>query len=277
MPDGTQEAGGAAPAAAPLLVLGCEGPVPGAWEVLPDPGPRGVLLRAAVVRAEARARELREHGRGPDRAASRQFLGHELRSPLAAIKTAVDVLQGEAGPAAGPRRMLDLAARNVERLAVAVEWTEDLLEFVDRPPVPRLQEIDLDALAGHLGTDSRPVRVLGDAGRRVLTDPALLRRIVEQLQRAVSAVHPRGAVELVLEATSGGETVHLHLTTTAEPRPVPGLQTGGTMPALERLVAILCPSRLLDSLGLEPVPGAMPRGRGGLTLALPAVATVPAR
>jgi signal transduction histidine kinase len=274
MPDGTQEAGGAAPAA-PLLILGCEGPVAGAWEVLPDPGPQGVLLRAALFRAERRVRELRGVDPTAGQTESRQFLGHELRSPLAAIKTAVDLLQAEQGLEEGPRRMLDLAARNVARLAAAVEWSQDLLELAEDPPAPELQEIDLADLAALLATTARPVRIVGDSRASVLTDPRLLVMVVGQLERAVIAVHPEGPVERVLDSSADPVAIHLHLKTHADPRPVPGLESGATGSPLERLAHILCPDPLLAVLGLERPAGPWSSDHGGLTLVLPVPTAVP--
>ncbi len=61
-------------------------------------------------------------------------VGHELRSPLTAIKTALELMQGDlrswqAEPAdvEAQLRMLEIALRNVRRLHRAVEWSQMML------------------------------------------------------------------------------------------------------------------------------------------------------
>ncbi len=65
----------------------------------------------------------------------RDQLGHELRSPLAALKTALELLSDQqpapdraaAGADPARERILDIARRNVQRLHRAVEWSEVVL------------------------------------------------------------------------------------------------------------------------------------------------------
>ena len=61
-------------------------------------------------------------------------IGHELRSPLTAIKTALEVMEGDLGnlqadPAdvESQLKMLQIALRNVRRLHRAIEWSQMLL------------------------------------------------------------------------------------------------------------------------------------------------------
>lgn len=95
-------------------------------------------LRARIESAwcEARARRLAATPEGSDPAADSdvQQVGHELRSPLTVIKTALEVMEGDlrtwhAAPAdvESQLRMLEIALRNVRRLHRAVEWSQMLL------------------------------------------------------------------------------------------------------------------------------------------------------
>lgn len=275
MPDGAQVAGGAA-AAAPLLVLGAEGPVPGAFETLPEPGPAQIRLRAAIARAEARARQLREGPGGDDRRGFHQFLGHELRSPLAALKTALDVVRRETDiePAVG--RMVDLASRNVDRLAGAVEWSQDLREIEETSLDPQLDEIPVGDLVAHLEKDGRRIDLVADPACPVVTDPALMATVAGQLERVVATCHPRGDIAIVIEAA--GDCLNLVLTAEGAPRPVGGLQMGepaGDAPEVERLARLMCSPCLLQILGLDPVAHEDAEGRSGLAVALPLAAPLP--
>lgn len=95
-------------------------------------------LRSGIESAgcEARARRLATAQAGSDPAADSdvQQVGHELRSPLTVIKTALEVMEGDlrtwhAEPAdvESQLRMLEIALRNVRRLHRAVEWSQMLL------------------------------------------------------------------------------------------------------------------------------------------------------
>lgn len=95
-------------------------------------------LRAGIEAAwcEARARRVAAAQAGSDPAADNdvQQVGHELRSPLTVIKTALEVMEGDlrtwhAEPAdvESQLRMLEIALRNVRRLHRAVEWSQMLL------------------------------------------------------------------------------------------------------------------------------------------------------
>lgn len=278
MPDGAQEAGGAA-SAAPLLVITGAGPVPGAFEVLPEAGPSAVLLRAAMARAQARTRELRNGGAGDDRRGFHQFLGHELRSPLAAMKTALEVLRREDSIADDASRMVDLGLRNVDRLAAAVEWSQDLRELEEDPPVPRLRDVPLGDLARELEGAGFPVRNTTDPSRPVVTDPALLVSLAHQLERVLATAYPGGGLEIVFAGASAGEGLDMVFLTDGDPRPAGGLQMGDPgdgPPEAERLAHLMCSPCLYQILGLAPRAHRAADGRGGLSVSLPLSIPVPA-
>ena len=94
------------------------------------------ILWAGIQEACRIARERRAvlGGAGPDVGEDVHQLGHELRSPLTAIKTALEVMEEDlhtwhAEPAdiEAQLKMLQIALRNVRRLHRAVEWSQMLL------------------------------------------------------------------------------------------------------------------------------------------------------
>lgn len=94
------------------------------------------ILWAGIQEACRIARERRAvlGGAGPDVGEDVHQLGHELRSPLTAIKTALEVMEDDlhtwhAEPAdiEAQLKMLQIALRNVRRLHRAVEWSQMLL------------------------------------------------------------------------------------------------------------------------------------------------------
>jgi len=123
---------------APVILLGVSASLllaRDAWQVLPQPNPDAQQLRMAVQTCLEQVALLR-HGpaAGQDREDFLSFLGHEMRSPLTATKTALEVLQGDLGglgsdegPANPQLKMLDIALRNVRRLHHTVEWSQELM------------------------------------------------------------------------------------------------------------------------------------------------------
>lgn len=95
-------------------------------------------LRVELEAACRQARELRAQGAGEQVAGGQDpdvhEVGHELRSPLTVIKTALEVMEGdlrschvEPADIDSQLRMLEIALRNVRRLHRAVEWSQMLL------------------------------------------------------------------------------------------------------------------------------------------------------
>ena len=89
------------------------------------------------VQEACRVARERRNSFGPAIAAAGEDVhqvGHELRSPLTAIKTALEVMQGdlrtwndEPAEVEAQLKMLQIALRNVRRLHRAVEWSQMLL------------------------------------------------------------------------------------------------------------------------------------------------------
>ena|GEM_PF-1705937 len=214
--------GGACPApAAPLLLLGR---LPGrfllsreAWQVVEEPGPAGSDLRFALQACVDRARRLRgavdHHQIQEDYF---HFLGHELRSPLTAVKTALEVLQGDLGglltdeaPGVEGRRrhpslkMLDIGLRNVRRLQDTVDWSQDLLELSRGHFSADNRSVPVTDLASLLDLDMAQVDL--PAGTHVLTDPTLLPVLSQQVGRLLDYLSPGARVQAHVRLTADPE------------------------------------------------------------------------
>jgi len=125
-------AGAADDSPAPLLLLGDDDPDGRAWQVVPPHEAGGARLRRALESCFARTRSLRDAGvADPLRERYRDFLGHELRSPLTAIRTALEEIAASTGD--DPLPMVRIALRNVRRLHRTLEWSQDVLALADMP------------------------------------------------------------------------------------------------------------------------------------------------
>ncbi len=201
---------------APLILLGKHpGPLllaRDAQQVLADPGPGGEDLKRALLACLDTARQFRgaqDAGfEGHDREGYLHFLGHELRSPLTAAKTALEVLQGELGgldpddagargasgePAAdhaGRLKMLDIALRNVHRLQRTVDWSQDLLELEMTAPRSRWTRISVDSMTDAVEEAAHLIICDQARGRYLDSDPNLLRVLVGQMIRVFQYALP---------------------------------------------------------------------------------------
>ncbi|MCB1182112.1 hypothetical protein KDM41_01680 [bacterium] len=286
--------GGAVGPAAPLICITGGRPLPGApaaWLLLEAIDADGSNLRLALRSSIARARSLRGDPRPEPRPEAPQdsylhFLGHELRSPLTAIKTALEVLEGEMGglgpdgvPPRGPLKMLSIALRNVRRLHRTVEWSQDLLARRDLFATPRprtLALVELTARLQGLGT----VLLAPDlAEADIDADPDLLESLVTQAARALGLACPDHPLTIAI--ASGPESAGLDLLIAAADgaTPVPGAVAGrtrlvaareadtGACEDLERLAGFLVPAELVSAAGAE-IAVVDVGGRPALALAL---------
>ena len=286
MPDGAETEGVAA--AAPLLVIGQGSVPPDSWVVIPDPGPGGSRLKAALQSCQERARVLRgDRGSRRDLAQFRDFLGHELRSPLTAIKTALAALKVDEAVADNTSGMLDIAQRNLGRLEQTVEWSQDLMGLAEAPPVGDLQPVSLKTLA-----DVFPERleVRLDAARSagdVLTDAGLLGRLAIQMERVLSFACPGCSPSFRLESdpdTGEGRLVATVLTSGRHEGHSPVSRAGRLSDAtdaagwnrveFEHLTRMLVSPELLQALGVRIRIAADSRGVAELSASLPACTEV---
>jgi len=200
---------------APMVLLGIH---PGrvllardAWQVVPETGPDGAELKAALTACLERTYRLRGDSARPrwdeDKQGYLHFLGHELRSPLTAAKTALEVLQGELGGMSpgghnpGPDledeglrdsrlKMLDIALRNIQRLHRTVDWSQDLLELEAALPEEQCSLIPVAKLAEAV-EEVAGFQLEDEARERFLeSDPHLLRILAEQMVRVLEYALP---------------------------------------------------------------------------------------
>lgn len=206
MPDGGLAEGEAAAEAAPLLVIGA-GPVAGIpWITIPDPGPGGSRLKAALQSCQERARQLRgDSCSSHELEQFRDFLGHELRSPLTAIKTALMVMQAETEHEPGSARMLRIALRNLGRLTETVGWSQELMSLAEAPPTVELTPVSLAILARAIPAHLDVHLDKKHESRKVLTDCRLLGILAGQMERVLAYARPgsRPVFRLELDSDRG--------------------------------------------------------------------------
>jgi hypothetical protein len=270
---------------APLLLLGVH---PGrvllardAQQVVLDPGPAGAQLKSALQACLDRTTHLRgrlnQAGRQGDQDGYLHFLGHELRSPLTAAKTALEVLQGELGgmeeDQTGPPgesvadrkarlKMLDIALRNIKRLHRTVDWSQDLLEYESSSPASQLLRLSGESLAEIMGQAVNFNIQEAVRGRYLESDPKLLRILAGQLVRVLDIALPEcplagelglagegdGCLEMVLRplkaqgCLDGPRITRTHLT------PASGSCECTPCQELERLAGYVVSTTLLEQL-----------------------------
>ena len=214
---------------APLILLGVSGSLllaRDAWQVLPQTNPDSTKLRLAIQACLEQV-SLMRHGpsAGQDREDFLSFLGHEMRSPLTAAKTALEVLQGDLGginsqeTSPDPNlKMLDIALRNVRRLHQTVEWSQELLASAPVEQNINLHDICAEELHGIL--ESFPSTTWEGKARQlcVHTQGESLSTLMDQVTRAFQYAVPEfepklhlqssqrepGALSLTLSSACGG-------------------------------------------------------------------------
>ena len=286
MPDGAETEGEFASAAAPLLVIGSwlgNESLKTPWVTIPDPGPGGSHLRAALQSCQERSRMLRgDPDVRHDRNQFRNFLGHELRSPLTAINTALTVLAAEKDQGSDSAKMLAIARRNLTRLTRTVDWSQELLALADSPLTAALGPISLVSLAESL-PDHLEVR-LGDEDRafEVTTDPRLLGVLAVQMERVLAYACPGNRPVFRLDLDPGTRDCRLTATVRTDPTAPHGTgasRTGGVPTGqalvdesgteLQHLVQYLISPDLTQVLGVKPRVTCTDLGTVALNLGLP--------
>lgn len=192
---------------APIILLGVSGFLllaRDAWQVLPQLNPDEKDLRLAVQTSLEQAAMLRHAPEaGQDREDFLSFLGHEMRSPLTAAKTALEVLQGDLGglqtqegPPDPHLKMLDIALRNVRRLHHTVEWSQELMASSPVQQNIHLQDVEGRKLAEGLGKNIVSQWACETLDLQVHTDADSLCTLVNQVARAMNYAIPHCQLEL---------------------------------------------------------------------------------
>jgi len=228
--------------AAPLVLLGDHpGSIlltRGAWRTVKSSGPDGIDLKFALVASLDEA--ARRRGRAPEQNAPDgflDFLGHELRSPLTAVKTALEVLQGELGglgeeanaSQAGAssssgcgRDMLDIALRNIKRLHQTVDWSQDLMGLEAGLMSRGWETVPVEFLVEALA-DRHLVSVDPAAtGRTLETDPALMKVLLGQLVRVLEYTTPQVQLQVRIQPAAHQPRELVVALTAVQERGVPG-------------------------------------------------------
>ncbi len=231
----------------------------GVWEVRARPVRRGgALLVVADVGVVRRAGELRRR--------FVQDLAHEIRSPLAVLRTTVEAMEGEVdGETAA------LLVRQVERLTRLSEELKELAfiesgELEVRPGPVDVGRLVRDVLAD-LGREIRGrrlrVRVEVPEGLLVRTDPRLLSRIVSNLvENAVK--YNRGGGSLEVRARRAQEGLALVVSDTGVG--IPARDLGAVFQRFYRVDAARTPGRGGLGLGLAIVKHLVDRLEGTIRL-----------
>lgn len=275
LPDGP---GGAVGPAAPLIFINSEGvslaSVPDYWLALDAVDDDGGNLWLALQTSVASARALRGESNHPASENNHQqadtylhFLGHELRSPLTAIKTSLEVLEGELGGLDAQRKsgsalkMLNIALRNVRRLHKTVDWSQDLLAASSLPRTISLREVAVDEMVARL-QELGEVRV--DAkiqGLDFQTDPEVLTSLLTQMARAAGMACPDTPLTIQINADHEDDRL-MHLAVSAgdgeqeavsvtshRTRLVSAEDQGDPLSELDRLARFMVSPGLVQSLG----------------------------
>ncbi|HOX25808.1 MAG TPA: hypothetical protein PLL30_10435 [Candidatus Krumholzibacteria bacterium] len=194
-------------AVAPLVVVGTSpaddlGPSP--WLRLPDPGPEGAALAAALRPCLDAATAA-----GNGTVGFRDFLNHELRTPLTAAGTALQTLALQMERAGGQSlELVDIALRNLRRLEQAVDWACDYVsEYPNQTTASSTEGVTLTDLLEDLDDLDSPQPLTWATGAGDWQAPANLdrsswRQLLRQVLRAVAYLAPGRPLHLDLNLVS---------------------------------------------------------------------------
>ena len=172
-------------------------------------------LRASLSRAEQRRAEVER-----ERTEITTAISHDLRTPLAAIRAAVDALDdGVVSEPADVAHYHALVRREVDRLARLID---DLFELarIEAGAARELARLDLEEIAADVADGMKPiaeragVRLLLTADPKIPAFPldgTLIERAIGNLLRnAIQYATPESTIELLVESTGGGARLTVH-------------------------------------------------------------------
>jgi His Kinase A (phospho-acceptor) domain len=207
---------------APLVVIGrgelAQAMGRQARQLIPEIGPGGSLLKQALdccLENPSPGGSVFEDR--ADRDQQLHFLGHELRSPLTAIKTALEVVQGQMWGMTEPGsadeacpggesglRMLEIALRNVRRMHHTVEWSQNLLQFEDVRTEAEPRYLSFDDLCRELNTLSGSETRFQGADKAVESEMGLILLLAGEAIQAVRYGDPEADLAVSIDTESVG-------------------------------------------------------------------------
>lgn len=191
------------------------------WRVLDDLAARAAMalenatlygsLQSEIVERRAAEMELQEAGRRKDEFLA--MLSHELRNPLAPIRTALEVIRRVAPPDPKLNRASDIMVRQVQQMTRLIDELLDVARISQGKIVLTREKVDLNAVIAHSVETAQP---LVDARGQTLHvvplaepvwlqgDFARLAQILSNLLNNASKYSERGTV-VRLHASRDGE------------------------------------------------------------------------
>lgn len=191
------------------------------WRVLDDLAARAAMalenatlygsLQSEIVERRAAEMELQEAGRRKDEFLA--MLSHELRNPLAPIRTALEVIRRVAPPDPKLNRASDIMVRQVQQMTRLIDELLDVARISQGKIVLTREKVDLNAVIAHSVETAQPLVDARGQTLQVLPlaepvwlqgDFARLAQILSNLLNNASKYSERGTV-VRLHASRDGE------------------------------------------------------------------------
>ncbi len=203
-----------------LFIATCTGEHPVDWRVLDDLAARAAAalenatlygsLQTEIVERRAAELELQEAGRRKDEFLA--MLSHELRNPLAPLRTALEVIRRIAPPDPKLNRTTDIMVRQVRQMTRLIDELLDVARISQGKIVLSREKVDLNAVISQSAETAQPL--IDSRGQRLVVVPlaepmwlqgdfARLAQIVSNLLNNASKYSDRGTV-IHLHASAEG-------------------------------------------------------------------------
>ncbi len=184
------------------------------FNTIAGPGQDGCLLEEALATCLAYSQQVRrERAERHGFHQYAQFLNHELRTPITAVGTALQILVEELAQR-GEERLLGFAnigLRNVQRLQRTMAWSEGYLASRSLELIPDWQEWSVEMLVARAtaeacAADELTVELATTAATQpLLSDAQLFGTVVQQVLHAVRYYAPDQAVTLQVKVSTSAE------------------------------------------------------------------------
>ncbi|MCP4291860.1 MAG: hypothetical protein GY780_08510 [bacterium] len=280
---------------APIILLGVSGPLlldRDAWQGLNQNNPDSRTLRQAMQVALEKSYRRNNHSEeNEDQGDFLTFLGHEMRTPLTAVKTALEVLEGDLGGMGiktaedDPQlKMVALALKNVRRLQHTIEWSQEMLASSGGQSKAELGLLSCEKLESFLQEKFELKEADFPAETQVMTDLTALDDLVVQCSRALDYTFADRGVESRVhfegEPEKGTGWLHVDLLPVSLPSNVTvprisrfGLeslnnQAQGSGCELQKLTGFVVSGGLKEYLGVELEIFQDSEGQSGIRISL---------